>query len=91
MPSSSRGNLAMGRQCYPGSHGGAGQRGGLLEGQMAWQMYDCFFIEDRVFRQHPVEIGAEPVGQVVGLDWSAKPARMKTTGNPVGRLFSEKT
>src|SRR4029077_18493545 len=43
-------------------------------------------IEDRVFRRHTVEIGAEPVGQVVGLDRSAKPARMKATGNPVANF-----
>ena len=46
---------------------------------VAWQQHDPFFIEDRVFRQHSVEIGAEAVGQVVGLDRSAKPARMKAT------------
>ena len=53
--------------------------GGFLEGEVAWQQHDRFFIEDRVFRQHSVEIGAEAVGQVVGLDRSAKPARMKAT------------
>jgi hypothetical protein len=38
------------------------------------------------FRQHTVEIGAEPVGQVVGLDRSAKPAWMKATGNPIANF-----
>jgi hypothetical protein len=76
----------MARQCYPGGHCGAGQGGGLLEGQVAWQKHDCFFIEDRVFRQHSVEIGGEPVSQVVGLDRSAKPARMKAPGNPVANF-----
>ena len=33
--------------------------------------------------KHPVEVGAEPVGRVVGLDWPAKPARMETPGNPI--------
>jgi hypothetical protein len=37
-------------------------------------------------RQHPVEIGAKPVGQVFGLDRPAKPARMKAAGNPVTTL-----
>jgi hypothetical protein len=36
--------------------------------------------------QHSVEIGAEPVGQVVGLDQSAKPARVKATGNSVANF-----
>jgi len=76
----------MARQCHPGRHCGAGQSGGFFEGQVAWQKHDCFFIEDRVFRQHSVEIGAEPVGQVVGLDRSAKPTRMKATGNPVANF-----
>src|SRR5690348_12813524 len=77
---------SMACQCYPGGHCGAGQGGGFLERQVAWQKHDRFFIEDRVFRQHSVEIGAEPVGQVVGLDRSAKPARMKATRNPVANL-----
>jgi len=80
------GDPAMARQCYPGGHCCAGQSGGLLEGQMAWQRHNCFFIEDRVFRQQSVEIGAEPVSQVVGLDRSAKPARMKATRNPVANF-----
>jgi hypothetical protein len=54
----------MACQRYPGCHCCAGQGGGFLEGQVAWQKHDCFFIEDHVFRQHSVEIGAEPVGQV---------------------------
>src|SRR6202035_2969847 len=58
----------------------------FLEGQVAWQKHDCFFIEDRVSRQHSVKIGAEPVGQVVGRDRSAKPAGMKATGNPVANF-----
>jgi len=62
------------------------QGGGFLEGQVAWQRYNRFFIEDRVFGQHSVEIGAEPVGQVVWLDRSAKPARMKATGNPIAKF-----
>ena len=64
----------------------AEQGRGFLEGQVAWQKHDRFFIEDRVFRQHSVEIGAEPVGQVVGLDRSAKLPRMKAAGNPVANL-----
>jgi len=82
----SRGDPAMACQCYPGGHCRAGQGGGFLEGQVAWQRYNRFFIEDRVFGQHSVEIGAEPVGQVVWLDRSAKPARMKATGNPIAKF-----
>jgi hypothetical protein len=48
---------------------------------MARHRHNSFLTQHRVFRQHPVEIGAQPVGQVVGLDRSAKPARMKATGN----------
>src|SRR5271166_5898726 len=76
----------MACQCYPGGHCSAGQSGGFLEGQVAWQKHDCFFVEDRVFRQYSVEIGAEPVGQVVRLHWSAKPAGMKAPGNPVANF-----
>jgi hypothetical protein len=82
----SRGDPTMARQRDPGGHRGAWQGGSFLEGQVAWQKHDCFFIEDRVFCQHAVEIGAEPVGQVVRLDRSAKPARVKATGNPVANF-----
>jgi hypothetical protein len=57
----------MARQCHPGGHCSAGQHGGFLEGQVAWQNHDRFFIEDGRFCQHSVEIGAEPVGQVSGV------------------------
>src|SRR5438105_1287195 len=42
----SRSDPASARQCYPGGHCGAGQSGGFLEGQVAWQKHDCFLIED---------------------------------------------
>ena len=76
----------MARQRYPGGHCGTWQGGGFLEGQVVWQKHDCFFIEDRVFRQHSVEIGAKPIDQVVGFDRSAKPARMKATRNPIANF-----
>jgi len=46
----------------------------------------AFLAQHCIFRQHAVEIGAEPVGQVVGLDRSAKPARVKAAGNPVANF-----
>jgi len=49
-------------------------------------VHERLLAQHRVFRQHPVQIGAQPVGQVVGLDRSAKPARMKATGNPVANF-----
>jgi hypothetical protein len=42
-----------------------------------------FLTEDRVFRQHAVQVGAEPVGQVIGFDRSAEPARVEAADNPV--------
>jgi hypothetical protein len=80
------GDPAMACQCYPGGHCGAEQGGGFLEGQVAWQRYNRFFIEERIFGQHSVEIGADPVGQVVWLDRSAKPAGMKATSNPIANF-----
>ena len=69
-----------------GGHCSAGQSGGPLEGQVAWDEHDRLFIEDRVFRQHPVEIGAEPVSKVVGVDRSAKPARMEAASNSIAEV-----
>src|SRR5215472_8850968 len=76
----------MARECDPGGYRGAGQGGGFLEGQVARHVHERLLVQHGVFRQHPVEIGAKPVGEIVGLDWSAKPARMKATGNPVTNL-----
>jgi hypothetical protein len=42
--------------------------------------------QHRVFCEHPVEIGSEPIGQVIGLDWAAEPPRVKATGNSVANL-----
>jgi hypothetical protein len=73
----------MARQRYPGGHRGTWQGGGFLEGQMAGHRHNRFLAQHRVFRQHPIEIGAEPVGQVVGLNRPAEPAQMKAAGNSV--------
>jgi hypothetical protein len=48
--------------------------------------HQSFLTQLGVFRQHPVEVGTKPVGQVVGLDRPTKPARMKATGNPVANF-----
>ena len=64
----------------------AEQGRGFLEGQVAWQSDDRFFVKDRKLRQHPIEIGAEPVGQVVSDQRSAKPARMEGADDPVAEL-----
>src|SRR5438132_2436553 len=39
-----------------------------------------------VFCQHPVEIGSEPVGQIIGLDRPAEPPRMEATSNSIADL-----
>ena len=49
-------------------------------------MYERLLAQHRVLRQHPVEIGTEPVGQIIGLDRTAEPARMEATGNSVADL-----
>src|SRR5215471_12218949 len=53
---------------------------------MARHANERLFAQHCVFRQHAVEIGAEPVGQIFRLDRAAKPARMKAAGNPVTDL-----
>jgi hypothetical protein len=40
-----------------------------------------FLAQHSVFRQHSVEIGAKPVGEVFRPDRTAKPARMKCPCN----------
>jgi len=46
-------------------------------------VHQRFLAQHRVFRQHAVEIGAEPVGEIIRFDRSTEPARMKATGNPI--------
>jgi D-arabinose 1-dehydrogenase-like Zn-dependent alcohol dehydrogenase len=48
----------------------------VFEGETFRYRHNGFLTQHRVFRQHPIEIGAQPVGQLVGLDRSAKPARI---------------
>jgi hypothetical protein len=43
-------------------------------------------LKNRVLRQHPVEVGTEPVRQIIGLDRPAEPPRMEATGNSVADL-----
>ena len=45
---------------------------------MARHINERLLAEYRVLSQHPVEIGPKPVGEVIGLDRAAKPARMVT-------------
>jgi hypothetical protein len=49
-------------------------------------VYQRLLAQHRVLHQHPVEIGTEPVGQIIGLDRPAKPPRMEATGNSVADL-----
>ena len=49
-------------------------------------MNERLLAQHRIFRQHPVEIGAEPVCQIVGLDRPSKPARVKATGDSIANL-----
>jgi hypothetical protein len=37
-------------------------------------------------REHPVEVGAKPVGQIVRAQWSAEPAQMEGADDPVAKL-----
>ena len=73
----------MASQRDPGGHCGTRQRRRLLERQVARHRHGGFFIDDRVLRQHAVQIGAEPVRQVIRLDRPAKPARVKAGNDPV--------
>jgi len=46
-------------------------------------VHERLLAQNRVFRQHPVEIGAKPVGQVFRPDGATKPARVETARDPV--------
>src|SRR5215468_11049821 len=50
---------------------------------MARHANERLLAQRRVFRQHAVEIGAKPVGQMFRPDGAAKPPRMETAGYPV--------
>ena len=63
-----RDNPAMARRRHKSRHRGARQRRGFLEGEFAGHVPQHVRAQHCVFRQRPVEIGAEPVGQIVGLD-----------------------
>src|SRR5438477_5805865 len=76
----------MARQCDPGCHCGTRQRRGLFEGEMARHVNERLLAQHRVFCEHPVEIGAEPVRQIVRLDWPAEPARVEATGDSITNL-----
>src|ERR1700737_4410866 len=65
--------------------GNAWQCRGFLEEEMARDVNERLLAQHRVLRQHPIEIGSEPVGQVIGLDRPAKPPRMEATRNSVDR------
>jgi hypothetical protein len=49
-------------------------------------VHQRFLAQHGALRQHPVEVGTEPVGQIIGLDRPAKPPRMEATGNSVANL-----
>jgi hypothetical protein len=76
----------MAGQRNPSGDCGTWQSGGFLERQVIRHVNERLLVQHRVFRQHAVEIGAEPVGQIVGLDRAAEPAQMEATGNPVAIL-----
>jgi hypothetical protein len=80
------GNPTMACQSYPGGHRRTGQGGSFLEGEVARHAHDRLLAQHRVLRQHPVEIGTEPVGQIIGLDRAAEPPRMEATGNSIADL-----
>jgi hypothetical protein len=68
---------------HPRGHGCAWQSRSLLERQTAVYREAASSPTTAYFREHAVEIGAEPVGQVIRLDRAAEPARVKTTDDPV--------
>ena len=76
----------MARQCGPGGHCGAGQGRSFFEGEVARHRHERFLAQHGGFRQHPVKVGTRPVGQVVGAQRSAEPARMEGADNPVAHL-----
>jgi Homeodomain-like domain len=58
----------------------------FLEREMARHAHQRFLPQHRIVREHAVKVGAEPVGQVIGRDRTAEPARMKGADNPVTDL-----
>ena len=58
---------ALARQCDPGGYRSTWQGCGFLEGEVARHIYERLLAQHCIFRQHPIEIGAEPVGQYSGL------------------------
>ena len=74
------GHPAMPRQCDPRRNGGARQGGGFLEGEMARYVNEGLLAQNCVFCEHPVEIGSEPIGAVIGLDRPTEPPRVEATG-----------
>src|ERR1700737_4857189 len=76
----------MPRQCDPRRNGGARQGGGFLEGEMARYVSEGLLSQNCVFCEHPVEIGSEPIGAVIGLDRPTEPPRVEATGNSVANL-----
>src|SRR3984893_8902290 len=48
---------------------------------MVWHGHRGLLAHHGVFREHAVEVGAEAVGQVVGLDRAAEPVRMEAADN----------
>ena len=77
---------APARESDPGGYRSTGQARGFLEREVARHVHQRLLAQHGIFRQHPVEIGAEPVSQVVGADPSAKPARMEAASNSIADL-----
>jgi hypothetical protein len=76
----------MAGQGDPGGHRGARQSCGFLEREVARDVHKRLLAQHRIFRQHAVEVCAEAVGEVLGLDRPAEPTRMKAADDPVANL-----
>ncbi len=50
---------------------------------MAWHGHRGLLAQHGVFREHAVEVGAEAVGQVIGLDRAAEPAWVEAADNSI--------
>src|SRR5207248_1334315 len=68
----------------PGGYRSTRQCRGFFEGEVARHVNERLFAQHRLFRQHPVEIGAEPVCQIVGLSRLARTSAGGSNGGGRG-------
>src|SRR5439155_27062646 len=78
-----RGHAAVAAQRRPCGHRGARQGRRLLEREMARHGHRGLLADHGVFREHAVEVGAEAVGQIIGLDRAAEPAWVEAADDSI--------